>query len=199
MEVFLAYSAMVVSQAYGATIIGLLWGEDAKRQALTQDNDAVQPDRSYQELCAGYTAAHYNLYSDVLHTAGMLGTLMLLLAFLLSSLLFPNSNGGHQPREYHQPFRLLLWIPPVYYLTAWTGHFVFQQDIPAVFTYGTTLRGWLTGEACAWEDLVLSGTKGTREYLYGVILAVIFVYPILTSKSRFVLDRTERVEKPKQA
>ena len=42
--------------------------------------------------------------------------------------------------------------PPMYlgcatrYLFAWAGHFYYQADIPAVFTYGTTLRGWSRGE-----------------------------------------------------
>ena len=31
---------------------------------------------------------------------------------------------------------LLVWVPPTWYGFAWVGHYFYQADIPAVFTYG---------------------------------------------------------------
>ena len=33
-----------------------------------------------------------------------------------------------------------------------------QRDIPAVFTYGMTLRGWASGEFCSVKALVMGRT-----------------------------------------
>ena len=161
MDLVLPYSAMVLSQAYGSAIIGILWGENAKLEALAQDTDAVRPDLSYRELCNGYVAAHTNTYSNILHAAGMFGVLFLIAAVA----------AARKPR-------VALWIPPIYYLTAWTGHFVFQRDIPAVFTYGLTLKGWIYGESCAWEDLLFGGVERV-ELVFGFLLSAVIVYPLM--------------------
>ena len=214
-----AYIIMVLSQMYGANIIGFLWGAEAQRQALLvqqASHDTVRPDQSYDIMCQGYAAAHYHYVSDLLHTSGMLGALVLLLASIIVSygrqIGMATTTTTTTTHEYASPGRLCLWIPPVYYLTAWTGHFVFQRDIPAVFTYGTTLRGWLMGETCAWEHLLSSSyrtgstTTDIPEYLYGGILAIMIVYPIIVSSKPPTLNNNnnnnnnnniEGKEKPK--
>eukprot|EP00539_Tryblionella_compressa_P017315 CAMPEP_0178842612 /NCGR_PEP_ID=MMETSP0746-20121128/15621_1 /TAXON_ID=913974 /ORGANISM="Nitzschia punctata, Strain CCMP561" /LENGTH=91 /DNA_ID=CAMNT_0020506001 /DNA_START=17 /DNA_END=292 /DNA_ORIENTATION=- len=47
----------------------------------------------------------------------------------------------------------MAWSFPAFYLPAWAGHFFLQKDIPAVFSYGTTLSGWYNGETCAYKAL----------------------------------------------
>ena len=58
--------------------------------------------------------------------------------------------------------RFLLALPPTWYLYAWAGHYMFQADVPAVFTYGMTLRGWASGELCSVLALVNGRTVGRR-------------------------------------
>ena len=70
-------------------------------------------------------------------------------------------------------------VPPTWYLYAWAGHFFVQKDIPAVFVYGMSLRGWLAGEYCSlcslfagrtvaepWELLLTAGIVGVHMFLF---------------------------------
>ena len=73
---------------------------------------------------------------------------------------------------------MLLTVPPVWYLYAWAGHFFIQKDIPAVFVYGMSIRGWLAGEFCSlcslfsgrtvakpWEVLLTASIVGIHARL----------------------------------
>jgi hypothetical protein len=140
-SLLLAYALMVLSQTSGPEVIGFLHGKQSKDAAVALE--PVLPDS--QNLCAEYEAAHFNPISDVLHCAGMLSLILLLLSVLWK---IRRSNG-----IINVGTSSLLWGPPIYYLPAWVGHFVFQKDIPAVFSYGTTFTGWWTGESCAFLEL----------------------------------------------
>lgn len=153
----LAYAAMVLAQTRGLAIVGLLHGPDARLAAAS--SDPVLPDSA--DLCAEYEAAHHHAASDVLHCAGMIGFLLLL--FVAAPL---RSSWGWS----------LLWAPPVYYLPAWVGHYGFQKDVPAVFSYGTTWRGWYAGERCAMEQLFAGRiVESPVQWAAAVALAVAFV------------------------
>jgi hypothetical protein len=139
-SLLLAYALMVLSQTSGPEVIGFLYGQQFKDAALALE--PVLPDS--QNICADYEAAHFNPISDVLHCAGMLSLILLLLSV-------PWKIRGSIGNK--NVVSSLLWGPPMYYLPAWVGHFVFQKDIPAVFSYGTTFTGWWTGESCAFLEL----------------------------------------------
>lgn len=145
-----AYAAMYAVQSRGADIIGALWGPEAREAAVAQNVDDVQPDADVSVLCGGYDTAHWDVTSNILHAAGMLVNLYLGLSLLLGPLLSKSTSAA----TFVQYF---LWMAPVYYLPAWVGHLWLQKDIPAVFTYGTTLRGWAVGEYCAYGDLFSGG------------------------------------------
>jgi len=163
---FAAYAAMVIAQMYGAPILGLLWGKDIQAVAEAQDTSAVKPDLSMEVLCRGYTAAHFDTNSNIWHAAGMVASMILLLV----------AGGAVGKYSVSPAMTILLWIPPVYYLPAWVGHFGFQKDIPAVFVYGTTFRGWWRGEACAFMDLFQGGLVSEPVELVGtVLLSVLFL------------------------
>lgn len=158
----LAYVAMVVAQTQGGKIIEALHGSEVAEKALSQlSAEAVQADLSVRELCQGYAAAHFDVTSNILHASAMVATLWLFV-YSVTLLFF----GFFQPKNF-------LLLPPLYYLPAWVGHFIFQKDIPAVFTYGTTPRGLLAGEYCAFEDLFTGGiARNPQEMLYSGILLV---------------------------
>ena len=90
-----------------------------------------------EALCEAYESHHFDSTSNVLHAAGMAVTLITA-AYALCA-----PSVGVVRRM------LLLWLPPLWYLWAWAGHFFIQKDIPAVFTYGMTLHGWASGECCS--------------------------------------------------
>ena len=159
------YGAMVVAQSQGGAIISFLHGNEAAAKALADlASQDVQPDLDIDQLCMGYDAAHFDSSSNILHAAGMVSALWL---FVYSTMLFLFGFGN---------FKHFLYIPPIYYLPAWVGHFVFQKDIPAVFTYGTTANGLLKGEICAFRDLFHGGmSRNSTELLYSVILIIAMI------------------------
>ena len=97
-------------------------------------------------LCASYERHHHDPLSNCLHAAGCLLAAGALAAGVCSA--------TARVRR-----RLALGsVLPLYYLYAWVGHFFVQRDIPAVFTYGMTLRGWASGEFCSVKALVMGRT-----------------------------------------
>ena len=83
---------------------------------------------------------------------------------LASALVMSALPGARRPRGRSYGAHLLVslaWLPPLYYLYAWAGHLVLQADVPAVFTYGTTLRGWASGELCSIGELLGGETVRT--------------------------------------
>lgn len=153
LPLLLAYASMVAIQSKGPVIIGALWGPETQAAAEAQSVSDVQPDLAVDQLCGGYASAHFDTTSNILHAAGMLATVYLAVTLLVVAPLGLRSGNGAA----WTLMQLGLWMLPVYYLPAWVGHLWFQKDIPAVFTYGTTLRGWAVGEYCAFVDLFSGG------------------------------------------
>ena len=130
----LAYGLMWLAQSQGEAIIRTLHNATAAAAAAAPDAASdVTADHTFEEICAGYESHHYDPDSNALHTAGMA-----LSAGMVLTALSGRKGAG-----------LLVWVPPTWYGFAWVGHFFYQADIPAVFTYGMTLRGWASGEACS--------------------------------------------------
>lgn len=173
----LSYASMAVVQSKGADIIAALWGDDAKQAALAQNVDNVQPDANVQILCGGYATAHFDVTSNILHAAGMLAALYLAVTVLVA---VPLGLRRSTTTTLVTVVQLFLWIWPIYYLPAWVGHLWLQKDIPAVFTYGTTLRGWAAGEYCAFVDLFSGGvvSQPVPEIVPTAILTLIFIQGI---------------------
>eukprot|EP01052_Picozoa_sp_SAG31_P008069 SAG31_NODE_398_length_16250_cov_8.737601_11_plen_201_part_00 len=135
----LAYGLMLLSQSQGELIIRTLHNATAATDAAAPSaNSDVTADKAFHEICAGYEAHHYDPDSNALHAAGMILTFGMFAALLVRK----------------QAVRLAAWVPPTWYLFAWVGHYFYQADVPAVFTYGMTLRGWASGEACAVVALI---------------------------------------------
>lgn len=145
-DILLAYVWMYIAQISGAEIIGVLHGQDAKKSAL-KGNDDVDKDAPLEALCLAYESHHTNLLSNVLHAAGM----CLAILSVASAITGIKSVGR---------IRNLTYAPPLYYLSAWAGHFFLQKDIPAVFSYGMSLRGWATGEYCSMRAFFGWGERG---------------------------------------
>jgi hypothetical protein len=164
-----SYAAMYIAQTKGGDIVGAIHGSEAGEKALSSlAADAVQPDLDLRDLCAGYAAAHFDSTSNILHASAMVATLWL---FVYATALFFFGFGK---------FKNYLYLPPLYYLPAWIGHFIFQKDIPAVFTYGTTPRGLLSGEFCAFEDLFHGGiVHNPTDLMYSCILLVAIIASLL--------------------
>ena len=81
-------------------------------------------------------------------------------------------------------------IPPVWYLYAWAGHFLIQQDIPAVFVYGMTWKGWVSGEYCAVKALVEGRTVTD---MYGVMATGLLVGShLMVDQSSVEMRRIDR-------
>ena len=128
-----AYSLMLAAQSQGEAIIRTLHNATAAADAAAPDaNSDVSADHTFEQICVGYEAHHYDPDSNALHSAGMILAVGLLLGALSGK-----GGGG-----------LVFWVPPTWYGFAWVGHYFYQADIPAVFTYGMTLRGWASGEVC---------------------------------------------------
>jgi hypothetical protein len=162
------YIMMVVSQMYGPQIIQFLHGAEAMEVALDDAaTSTIHPDAPLLELCQGYEKAHFDVTSNVLHAGGMIASLALvLLAFLR-----PRLRGVFD----------LVYLAPLYYLPAWIGHFWLQRDIPAVFSYGMTLRGLVSGEYCAWVALIErrvlhSSLEVVQACLFSVLLLALPLY-----------------------
>jgi len=146
----MAYAAMWVVQNRGAALIGLIHGPEAQRAVETADVSDVAHNRSYTELCQAYEAHHYNSMSNCLHAAGYVLSFLLLWRTLVGT----KSTSARLLR--------LVWLPPLWYLFAWAGHLLIQSDVPAVFSYGMSWRGWAAGEWCALTGFL----KG--DLIYGV-------------------------------
>lgn len=160
-----AYTLMFMAQIQGTSILAALHGSDAVHKALSDLMvESVRSNLARPDLCIGYAAAHHNSASNVLHAAAMLATMWL---FVYATTLFFFGHG--HPKHY-------LYLPPLYYLPAWVGHFVFQKDIPAVFTYGQSIQGLVNGEWCAFQDLFHGGIARTpEEFLGSSILMALMV------------------------
>lgn len=137
------YGSMLVAQTRGSSLIEVLHNKSAAVTAELPPDD-VRPDMSLAELCAGYESHHWESTSNSLHAAGML------LTFLIISVAISCKS-----------LRAAAAVAPTWYLFAWAGHFEFQADIPAVFTYGMTLRGWASGEYCSVCALLAGRTVGS--------------------------------------
>ena len=167
-----SYGFMIVSQLYGPEIIDILHGLEAKQVATSIP--PVLPNSS--NLCNEYEIAHYHSLSNILHVSGMI--CLLILIWLMAVMVFLRITFGFCRQSYLKYcLHLLIWCPPLYYLPAWIGHFIYQKDIPAVFSYGTTLEGWYKGELCAfialWEGRALSNNPS--EYIVSTILAMVMI------------------------
>ena len=159
----LAYTLMFIAQIQGSNILAAIHGADAVQKALSDRMiESVRSNLARPDLCVGYAAAHFNSASNVLHASAMLATLWL--TVYASTLFF--FGHGH-PKHF-------LYLPPLYYLPAWVGHFVFQKDIPAVFTYGQSIQGLINGERCAFQDLFHGGIARTPEEFVGssILMAI---------------------------
>ena len=167
-----SYAAMYAVQSRGADIIGALWGPAAKEAALAQNVDDVQPDADVGVLCGGYASAHFDQMSNILHAAAMLTAVYAAVNVFLGPVVRRSSVAT--------VVQWFLWIWPVYYLPAWVGHLWFQKDIPAVFSYGTTFRGWAAGEYCAFVDLFSGGIvqDGATELLPTAVFTFVFILGI---------------------
>jgi hypothetical protein len=143
--VALSYVCMFIAQRFGAEVIEHLHGREARVKA-TLHYDDVKPDAPLQALCEGYDAHHFDSLSNCVHAAGMVLVFVSLVSFVRSNF---------------KSTQILATLPPIWYLYAWTGHFFIQQDIPAVFVYGMSLRGWLAGEYCSICSLCMGRTVST--------------------------------------
>ena len=143
----IAYSLMLLSQSQGEAIIRTLHNDTAAAAAASPEaNSDVSADQTFEQICTGYEAHHYDPDSNALHSAGMILTFGLVLGAL-------SGRGA----------ALMLWVPPTWYGFAWVGHYFHQADIPAVFTYGMSLRGWASGEICAVVAMMAGRSNPTLE------------------------------------
>lgn len=161
----ISYTLMCICQFKGGAIIAAIHGSAVAEKALSDlTADSIQSSLDRRALCIGYSAAHSDSMSNTLHGAAMVSSLWL---FVYATTLFFFGHGN--PKHY-------LYLPPLYYLPAWAGHFIFQKDIPAVFTYGQTIDGFLNGEFCAFEQLFHGGIVRTpEEFVYSSVLMVIMI------------------------
>jgi hypothetical protein len=151
-----AYTLMFIAQMQARTILATLHGSDAVHKALSDLMvQSVRSNLARPELCVGYAAAHFNTASNILHASAMLAT-MWLSVYIVTLFFFGHGHPKH-----------FFYLPPLYYLPAWVGHFVFQKDIPAVFTYGQSIQGLVNGEWCAFQDLFHGGIARTPEEFVG--------------------------------
>lgn len=168
----LAYVAMVVAQTLGGKIVETLHGSEVAERALAdlRSGGSVPADwGDLTEWCHGYATAHFNSTSNILHASSMVASLWLFV-YSVTLIFF----GFFKPRNF-------LYLPPLYYLPAWVGHFVFQKDIPAVFPYGNTPRGLVAGEFCAVQALFDGNLVRTpQELLSSVILCLGWIAVLFT-------------------
>jgi hypothetical protein len=140
---------LVASQVFGRSIIRGLYGE-ARLQELDAA-DAATPvpfadgsEREFSAFCTFYESHHWNGPSNTLHTFGCIGVVVLSGICLQSFALQKNLSRG---------ITCLLWIPVVYYGFNWTGHFFWQRDIPAVFTWALDPQLFIWGELCQFRQV----------------------------------------------
>lgn len=195
LPLILSYATMWAVQSKGPEMIGALWGAAQQQAAVSQNTDAVQPDQDVASLCDGYDKAHFDTTSNILHAAGMVAALYLAVSVIVA---LPLGGWFRNPSHFLQQF---LWIWPVYYLPAWVGHLWFQKDIPAVFTYGTTVRGWAVGEYCAFCDLFAGGVVsetmdvGKSAVLTSIIVGIVTALSTSTTPTK---ESTEAAMKAKK-
>ena len=137
----MAYAAMFVAQRHGPEVIEFLHGTEARIEATSPKYDDVNADSDLDMLCKGYESHHYNPISNCSHAAGMILSFIVIACALI-----------------HRRLSVAVTLPPIWYLYAWAGHFFIQKDIPAVFVYGMTFRGWLSGEYCSLCALMAGKT-----------------------------------------
>mmetsp|Transcript_25419 Transcript_25419/g.74649 ORF Transcript_25419/g.74649 Transcript_25419/m.74649 type:complete len:231 (+) Transcript_25419:61-753(+) len=176
---FLSYGAMVISQIYGSSIVGLIHGPAAKTAAEIAPDD-VAPGTPILELCKGYAAHHFDSISNSFHAAGMTAGVVSVLVGLFG----PGLTKG-------QRLASVLWFAPQWYLPAWVGHFSLQKDVPAVFTYGLTPKSFFTGEFCSatWvftggvfeqKPSLLTSAPVAPSYNFGLAVALFVLLGALT-------------------
>jgi hypothetical protein len=158
----MSYIYMFIAQRYGAEIIELLHGHESMLKATAPQYEDVRPDAPLEELCEGYDNHHFNAVSNCSHAAGMILVFITLISFL------------HKPR-----LEFLCSLPPIWYLYAWVGHFFLQKDIPAVFVYGMTFRGWLSGEYCSILSLFGGRTISEPwEFALTLVMVIMHLYSL---------------------
>lgn len=155
------YAAMFVAQRFGPEVIELLHGQEARIKATSPQYDDVKADTPLQQLCEGYDAHHFDHVSNCIHAAGMIVAFISVGCFIIS-----------------KQSRILLTLPPIWYLYAWIGHFFIQKDIPAVFVYGMTLHGWLSGEFCSICSLFMGRTI-SQPWEYVLTAALVLLHVML--------------------
>lgn len=160
---------MITSHYQSGAIVELLHGSDASQYALSRISQSpttghVPISKNIGNICAGVAAAHFDSTANVLHAMGMIAT-MWVFAYTISLFYLGFGNPKH-----------FLWLPPVYYLPSWIGHFVFQKDIPVVFLHGRTMEGWLNSENCNWQQLFRGETvRNPTEFAYCLAITVAFI------------------------
>ena len=132
---------MYIAQSCGPQVIELLHGREAMLAATAPKYDDVKADAPLEQMCIGYDAHHFDAYSNCSHAAGMI--LVFITLFYMC---------------FRRRLSMLLTVPPIWYLYAWAGHFFIQKDIPAVFVYGMSMKGWLSGEYCSVCSLLAGRT-----------------------------------------
>lgn len=156
-----AYAAMFVAQRYGPEVIEFLHGTEARIETTSQKYDDVNTDSDLEMLCQGYEAHHYNPISNCSHAAGMILSFIVLACAVI-----------------YRRLGVAATLPPIWYLYAWAGHFFIQKDIPAVFVYGMTFRGWLSGEYCSVCAL-LSGRTISRPLEFSLTTLIVLTHILL--------------------
>lgn len=105
---------------------------------MTQDDSATAAEyKSFSEFYPFYLSQHENIVCRRLHFAGSL----VIIAIIATALITTNAI-------------LLLAVPVAGYGFAWVGHFIFEKNKPATFTYpfyslmGDWVMSWdiLTGK-----------------------------------------------------
>lgn len=170
-----AYSCMILSQVHGHAI--LAWLQHGGNRTKFDGGS------SRDSLCAAYEGAHFHPISEILHASGMLSS-SAMFAVIVILLAINMRSGREQPQQYYQILLwLTLWIPPLYYIPAWIGHFAFQRDVPAVFTYATTFSGWRAGETCAWNAFLgLRTVSEPTEWAGAIVLACVELWTVVMPK-----------------
>jgi len=94
---------------------------------------------SFSEFYPFYLSQHQNLLCRRLHFIGLLIVLLMFVYILITA-----------------QWILLLILPIIAYGFAWTGHFFFEKNIPATFTY--PLLSFI-GDWVMFKDIILRKIK----------------------------------------
>lgn len=95
----------------------------------------MQEFQSFKEFYPYYLSEHQNIISRRLHVIGTTLTIVLLILIIIN-----------------QSWRLLILLPVCGYGFAWIGHFFFEKNKPATFSYP---RWSLYGDFVMWKDVVV--------------------------------------------